>query len=165
MENLVNRLEKLKSFSDNLKSKIEDLNDQNGYLKSIDEIAKLALENKDAQVKIKISFEVEYPESIRENINPEEGTAQSLLETLCGSSDPEAFTKNLGMLRHKISGGNVEKGQKINLSKTVKLDNLDNMVFLTILTNVYQEVKSHNSKEQIKIMKLIERQEHKLKIE
>ena len=165
MENLVNRLEKLKSFSDNLKSKIEDLNDQNGYLESIDEIAKLALDNKEAQVKIKVFFEVEYPEAIEENLEPEEGTAQSLLETLCGSQDPDAFTKNLGMLRHKLGGGNVKKGQKVNLSKTVRLDNLDNVVFLSILTNVYQEVKKHNTKEQAKIMKVIERQESKLKTE
>jgi|3_EtaG_2_1085321.scaffolds.fasta_scaffold90476_2 hypothetical protein len=165
MENLVNRLEKLKSFSDNLKRKIENLNDQSGYLESIDEIAKLALENKDAQVKIKVMFEVEYPEAIRENIDPEGGTAQSLLETLCGSQDPESFTKNLGMLRHKIGGGDVGKGQKVNLSKTVRLDNLDNIVFLSILTNVYQEVKKHNTTEQIKIMKIIERQESKLKVE
>ena len=52
MKNLVTRLEKLKAFSDNLKSKIEDLNDQNGYLESIDEIAKLALENKDAEIQV-----------------------------------------------------------------------------------------------------------------
>ena len=164
MENLVGRLEKLKAFSDNLKRKIEDLNDQNGYLESIDEIAKLALENQEAQVSIKIMFEVEYPEAIRENLKPDQTSPQQLLETLCGSQDPDAFTKNLGMLRHKLGGGDVAKGQKVNLSKQVKLDKLDNIVFLTILTSVYDNVKKHNAEEQVKIMKIIERQESKLKI-
>ena len=107
IKNLVGRLEKLKAFSDNLRKKIEDLNDQNNYLESIDELAKLALENRDAKINIKILFDVEYPEAVKHNEVKEETTPQQLLETLCSSSDPDSFTKNLGMLRHKLGGGKV----------------------------------------------------------
>ena len=164
MENLVGRLEKLKAFSDNLKSKIEDLNDQSNYLESLDELAQLALNNRDAKIKIKIMFDVEYPESIKINEAPQESSPQQLLETLCGSQDPDAFTKNLGMLRHKLGGGKVEEGEKVNLSKTVRLEKLDNIVFLSIMTMVYSEVKEYNIKEQQKVAQLIERQESKLKV-
>ena len=108
---------------------------------------------------------MEYPESVKENIQKEKTSPQQLLETLCGSQDPEAFTKNLGLLRHKLGGGNVAKGEKVNLSKTVKLDGVDNVVFLSILTNVYDELKKYNMEEAQKIAKLIERQETKLKVQ
>ena len=165
MKNLVSRLEKLKAFSDNLKKKIEDLNDQNNYLVSIDELAQLALSNQDAKINIKIMFDVEYPEAIKQNEAPQESSAQELLETLCGSQDPDAFTKNLGMLRHKLSGGRVETGEKVNLSETVRLENLDNVVFLSIMTMIYSELKEYNIKEQQKIAKIIEKQESKLKLQ
>ena len=67
------------------------------------------------------------------------------------------------MLRHKLGGGKVEAGEKVNLSKTVRLEKLDNVVFLSILTMMYSEIKEHNIKEQQKIARTIERQENRLK--
>jgi len=107
------------------------------YISKLSDMAMLALDDESILANTKIEFRVKRQlDKDKKNSNP-----RDLLDLLTSSGTPDEFARNLDSIQDKIEENrSKEKGWE-NLS--IKMDSLDNITFLAVLSSMIEVLKKY----------------------
>ena len=114
---------KLKAYSD--------------YISELSDMAMLALDDESILANTKIEFRVKKQiEKGKKRSNP-----RDLLDLLTNSGTPDEFARNLDSIQDKIEENRDKEKKWENLS--IKMDGLDNITFLAVLSGIIEVLKKY----------------------
>ena len=121
------------------------------YIKKLSSLAMMALDDESILANTKIEFRVKKKiEKKSKNNNP-----RDLLDLLTSSGTPDEFARNLDSIQGKIEENrDQEKGwEEFN----IKMDDLDNRTFITLLSRMIDTIKEYKVKIDRKTNKLCQK--------
>ena len=107
------------------------------YISKLSEMALLALDDESILANTKIEFRV------KRQINKDKKSSnpRDLLDLLTSSGTPDEFARNLDSIQDKIEENRDKEKKWENLS--IKMDSLDNITFLAVLSNIIEVLKKY----------------------
>tara|TARA_R100000152_G_C6781563_1_gene216309 strand:+ start:3421 stop:3882 length:462 start_codon:yes stop_codon:yes gene_type:complete len=142
---------KIDKIIDVLKEHSDKNKAYNRYIKKLSTMALAALNDENVLASTKIEFRVKKKIATKRiNNNP-----RDLLDLLTSSGTPDEFARNLDSIQGKIEENRQNEKEWEELF--VKLDDLDNEAFITLLSRIIEVVKEFKSKLDIKAKKICER--------
>ena len=115
--------DKLKAYSD--------------YISKLSDMAMLALDDESILANTKIEFRVKRQlGKDKKSSNP-----RDLLDLLTSSGTPDEFVRNLDSIQDKIEENRNKEKKWENLS--IQMDDLDNITFLALLSNIIEVLKKY----------------------
>tara|TARA_R100000315_G_C5235682_1_gene147735 strand:- start:9198 stop:9659 length:462 start_codon:yes stop_codon:yes gene_type:complete len=142
---------KIDKIIDVLKEHSDKNKAYNRYIKKLSTMALAALNDENVLASTKIEFRVKKKIATKRiNNNP-----RDLLDLLTSSGTPDEFARNLDSIQDKIEENRENEKEWEELF--VKLDDLDNEAFITLLSRIIEVVKEFKSKLDIKAKKICER--------
>lgn len=107
------------------------------YISKLSDMAILALDDESILANTKIEFRV------KRQINKDKKSSnpRDLLDLLTSSGTPDEFARNLDSIQDKIEENKSREKQWENLS--IKMDSLDNITFLAVLSNIIEVLKKY----------------------
>lgn len=123
----------------------------NRYIKKLSNMAITALNDENVLASTKIEFRVKKKVKTKKNNN----NPRDLLDLLTSSGTPDEFARNLDSIQGKIEENRENEKEWEELF--VKLDDLDNEAFITLLSRIIEVVKEFKTKLDIKANKICEK--------
>ena len=107
------------------------------YISKLSDMAILALNDESILANTKIEFRV------KRQINKDKKSSnpRDLLDLLTSSGTPDEFARNLDSIQDKIEENRDKEKKWENLS--IKMDSLDNITFLAVLSNIIEVLKKY----------------------
>tara|TARA_R100001244_G_scaffold68988_1_gene56485 strand:- start:3300 stop:3761 length:462 start_codon:yes stop_codon:yes gene_type:complete len=107
------------------------------YISKLSDMAILALDDESILANTKIEFRV------KRQINKDKKSSnpRDLLDLLTSSGTPDEFARNLDSIQDKIEENRNDENQWENFS--IKMDSLDNITFLAVLSNIIEVLKKY----------------------
>ena len=107
------------------------------YISTLSDMAMLALDDESILANTKIEFRV------KRQINKDKKSSnpRDLLDLLTSSGTPDEFARNLDSIQGKIEENRDKEKKWENLS--IKMDSLDNITFLALLSSVIEVLKKY----------------------
>jgi len=107
------------------------------YISTLSDMAMLALDDESILANTKIEFRV------KRQINKDKKSSnpRDLLDLLTSSGTPDEFARNLDSIQDKIEENRDKEKKWENLS--IKMDSLDNITFLALLSSVIEVLKKY----------------------
>ena len=122
------------------------------YIKKLSTMATMALNDESILANTKIEFKVKKKVSEKSNKN---SNPRDLLDLLTSSGTPDEFARNLDSIQGIIEENRNQEKEWEEFS--LKLDGLDNHVFITLLSRIIETIKEYKIKIDQKTNKLCQK--------